>query len=210
MFNGIIAKIGLVVFIERTENGCMIGIKILNSNALDESVWKLKHGDSVACDGICLTVVKVQEDTRHGNSVFFVQAAAETMTVTNVRAWNVNKTLVNLERPLKIGDFLDGYFVSGHVDCTVNLLEKREIPNDGGTIMVFFKPEKLARYIVPKGSITLNGVALTVNDVDSETFSVCIIPYTAEHTNLSKITANDDLINLEIDMLARYVVPITS
>jgi len=160
-------------------------------------------GASIACDGVCLTVV--DRGPAEGGAWFEVDISAETVARTNIRrnttAW-AEGTRVNLERALRLGDELGGHIVSGHVDGLAEILSLR---NEGdSTRIVFRAPDALARYIAPKGSIALNGTSLTVNEVDGATFGVNIIPHTRTHTTWGRVRQGD-LVNLEIDTLARYV-----
>ena len=152
-------------------------------------------GASIACDGVCLTV------TGLGADWFEVDISAETVSKTNVARWEVGQKL-NLERALRLGDELGGHIVSGHVDGVAEVVSVTE---DGGSTRIGFRaPEGLARFIAPKGSVALNGTSLTVNEVDGVTFGVNLIPHTKAVTTWGD-TAVGDLVNLEIDTLARYV-----
>ena len=156
-------------------------------------------GESIACDGACMTVVAWQETAR-GSSFDFV-ASAESLALTTLGAWKIGQ-VVNLERALKVGDALGGHLVSGHVDGLATLVA-RALENDsirlGFEVSLDFAP-----LIAPKGSVTLNGVSLTVNEVKGSTFGVNIVPHTAEVTNLGALNVGDT-VNFEADMLARYV-----
>ncbi len=160
-------------------------------------------GASIACDGICLTVVdRGPEGT---GSWFDVDISAETVSKTNIRTnrdpWRVGRR-VNLERALHLGDELGGHIVSGHVDGCAEVVA---VVDEGDSTRVTFRaPEALARFIAPKGSVALNGTSLTVNGVDGREFGVNFIPHTRSHTTWGEVEAGD-LANLEIDTLARYV-----
>lgn len=190
MFTGIVTDIGHVQAVEmrgdmRARIGCgydMTGVDI---------------GASIACDGVCLTVIAKGEDW------FDVDISAETISKTNIGAngWQVGKRL-NLERALKVGDELGGHIVSGHVDG-IAMIE--EIHDEGDSLRVTFAaPAALARFIAPKGSVALNGTSLTVNEVQDCRFGVNLIPHTRQVTNWGEIAVGD-AVNLEIDTLARYV-----
>ena len=156
-------------------------------------------GASIACDGVCLTVVARGADPAPW---FDVQISAETVARTNIGdTWIPGRT-VNLERALKVGDELGGHIVSGHVDGVAELLTATE--EGGSTRMTFRAPEPLARFVAPKGSIALNGTSLTVNEVDGAIFGVNVIPHTLEVTTWGR-TRPGDAINLEVDTMARYV-----
>ncbi len=152
-------------------------------------------GASIACDGVCLTVI----DT--GADWFDVEISAETVSKTNLRAW-ADGRIVNLERALKVGDELGGHIVSGHVD---GVAEITEMHDEGGSTRVTLRaPEALARFIAPKGSVALNGTSLTVNEVNGCEFGINFIPHTKHVTTWGRAKIGD-AVNLEIDTLARYV-----
>ena len=152
-------------------------------------------GASIACSGVCLTVV--ERDTKS----FGVTASAETLAVTTAGTWLVGDQ-INLERALKLGDELGGHIVSGHVD---GLAEIRSIENIGDSHVVWLQaPSAFARFIAAKGSVALDGVSLTVNDVDGCLFSINIIPHTWSSTGWARAVIGQKM-NIEIDMLARYV-----
>lgn len=192
MFTGIISDIGTIEATEhRGDLRARIGCKY------DTSFIDL--GASIACDGICLTVVD------KGAAWFDVDISAETVSKTNILqtnvAWPKGKK-INLERALKLGDELGGHIVSGHVDGVATVVS---LTDDGdSTRFVFEAPKSLAKFIAQKGSVALNGTSLTVNDVDGAQFGVNIIPHTKQHTTWGSVKAGD-VINLEIDTLARYV-----
>ncbi len=159
---------------------------------------ELIEGASIACSGVCMTVVGTGEED--GRTWFAVDAAAETLAVTTVGRWR-HGTRVNLERALNLGDELGGHLVAGHIDGLANVVAREDM-----TDMARFTlraPAKLARFIPPKGSVALDGVSLTVNEVDGDTFTVLIIPHTLQVTTFGALRAGDD-INLEIDTMARY------
>ncbi len=152
-------------------------------------------GTSIACAGVCLTVVEYSGDW------FACEVSPETRSCTTLGLWQPG-IAINLERSLKVGDELGGHLVLGHVDAVVGIVS-REM--DGTSIQFQIDtPEELMRFIVPKGSVTLDGVSLTVNKVEETSFNVNIIPHTAVHTTFGSVQVGDK-INLEIDMLARYV-----
>lgn len=152
-------------------------------------------GASIACDGVCLTVIATGPDW------FDVEISAETVSKTNLSDWAEGRT-VNLERALKVGDELGGHIVSGHVDGVATITG---VADEGDSTRVTLRaPEALARFIAPKGSVALNGTSLTVNAVDGYTFGINFIPHTKEVTTWGR-AAVGDAVNLEIDTLARYV-----
>lgn len=191
MFTGIITDIGTVA---RAEMRGDLRARI----ACSYDMGSVDMGASIACDGVCLTVVAKGEDW------FEVDISAETMEKTNIGrdGWPVGRR-INLERALKLGDELGGHIVSGHVDGVARVVEAR--PEGDSLRLTFEAPPELARFIAPKGSVALNGTSLTVNEVAGNRFGVNLIPHTREVTNWGEV-AEGDLVNLEIDTLARYVV----
>lgn len=188
MFTGIITHIGRIVAVFDS------GDRVLAIHA-DHFTGNLAIGASVACSGVCLTVTEKEGD------VFRVQVSQETLSRTTIGDWQEN-TQMNLERALKVGDELGGHFVSGHVDGLATL-KSIEIAGESWKLL-FTAPEPLQAFIAPKGSVTLDGVSLTVNEVNGGDFTVNIIPHTLHHTTLGRCKVNDR-VNLEIDMIARYL-----
>lgn len=188
MFTGIITDVGKVLEVEQKGD-----LRARIGTAYDMAGVDL--GASIACDGVCLTVVNKD------NGWFDVDISAETVDKTNVGAWVIGKRL-NLERALRVGDELGGHIVSGHVDGVTKLVAM-ESEGDSRR-MTFDAPADLARFIAPKGSVTLNGTSLTVNEVDGTRFGINVIPHTQEVTTWGEVAVGDQ-INLEIDTLARYV-----
>ena len=168
MFTGIITDLGRV---NRLRGAELIDLTI--ATGFDTSAIRL--GASIACSGVCLTVVAV------GSGEFSVQASAETIACTTIGSWEEG-TPVNLEKPLRIGDELGGHLVSGHVDGIARIIDRR--PEAESVRFVFEAPEGLARFIAPKGSVALDGVSLTVNEVKDNIFSVLVIPHTLSVTTL--------------------------
>ncbi len=196
MFTGIITDRGRI---ETIEDRGDLRARIESSYA----PGGIAIGVSIACDGICLTVV--DRGPLGAGSWFDVDLSAETLARSNVRtgrtAWTPGR-LVNLERALRVGDELGGHIVSGHVD---GLAEVVSIRDEGDSTRFSFRaPRELARFVAPKGSVALNGVSLTVNEVDGCEFGVNVIPHTKAHTTWGDAEAGD-MINMEIDTLARYV-----
>ena len=192
MFTGIITDIGEVTSLE--ENG---DTRIAIRTAFDTST--IEFGASIACSGVCLTVVD------KGDDWFSVDVSAETLSCTGLGDWRTG-TKVNLERALKVGEELGGHLVTGHVDCVGEVVSIE--PDGDSKRFVFSLPSDLKTYVAEKGSITINGASLTVNDVTDEQdrtiFHVNIIPHTQEKTTFSDLQVGDS-INVEIDILARYV-----
>ena len=188
MFTGIITDIGEV---RQTEARGDLRARIGTSY----DMAGVDLGASIACDGVCLTVVD------KGADWFDVDISAETVSKTNLDTWAAGKR-INLERALKVGDELGGHIVSGHVD---GLAEVVELHDEGDSTRVTLRaPEALARFIAPKGSVALNGTSLTVNEVDGRDFGINFIPHTKQVTTWGDV-ALGDRVNLEIDTLARYV-----
>jgi len=197
MFTGIITDIGRVAAIEKRGDTLFT-----LSTGYDVSTVDL--GASIACSGICLTVVDKGAD-QTGQNWFAVEVSAESMDTGNIGGWQVGGP-VNLERSLRLGDEMGGHIVSGHVDGVAEILS---IVEDGDSLRFTFKvSDKIKKFIAPKGSVALNGVSLTVNEVDDDTFGVNIISHTQAHTTFGEAKAGDK-VNLEIDVLARYVSRLT-
>jgi riboflavin synthase len=193
MFTGIITALGEVVAIDRRGD---LRIAI----ASDYDPQGIAIGASIACSGVCLTVVEVGPDQRR-SSRFAVDVSAETLARTTLGGWRVG-TPVNLERSLKIGDELGGHLVFGHADGVATVKDRQ---NKGDSaILRFAAPPELAPYIAEKGSIALDGASLTVNEVAGSEFSVNIIPHTQAVTSFG-VRKVGDIVNVEVDMLARYV-----
>jgi riboflavin synthase len=191
MFTGLIKTIGTIRRVDQ-RGDCMVTIAMREPFAIEV-------GDSIACHGICLTATKVADNE------FKVALSAETLSRSNAGAWAVG-TPVNLEPSLRVGDSLGGHFVSGHVDALATAIRSEK--SGDSTIWEFEVPATLAKFIAPKGSITIDGVSLTVNQVNryesKTTFTVNIIPHTAQITGFANMREGTK-VNIEVDMLARYV-----
>jgi riboflavin synthase len=193
VFTGIINDIGEVLEVSEEAQGLR---RLSIGCGYDPETIEL--GASIACSGPCLTVV---ERGRRGNRAFFaVDVAAETLRVTTAGSWQ-RGTKLNLERSLRLGDELGGHLVSGHVDGIAELVTREDLP--GMARLTLRAPAALSRFIAPKGSVALDGVSLTVNDVAGNDFSVLIIPHTLEVTTFGALQSGSRL-NLEIDQMARY------
>ena len=188
MFTGIITDVGHV---RRMHRGEPLDLTI----ATDFDISAIPLGASIACSGACLTVVAVEP------GAFTVQASVETLTRTTLGAWEEG-TPINLEKSLRLGDELGGHLVLGHVDGMAQLVERR--PEAESVRFVFEAPEELAPLIAPKGSVALDGVSLTVNEVAQNRFGVNIIPHTLARTNFGSMRVGQR-VNMEIDLIARYV-----
>ncbi|MGQ9695682.1 MAG: riboflavin synthase [Thermodesulfobacteriota bacterium] len=189
MFTGIIQDKGRVALVERQSKGLTLKI----STNLDLS--SLKIGDSIAVDGVCLTVVELA-----GQS-FLVEVSPETRQRTTLAKIKEGQE-VNLELPLKMSDLLGGHFVAGHVDGTGEIVAL--IP-EGNSQRYFFRTSpEITKYLIPKGSVAVDGISLTIVDCQREEFSVVVIPHTAAKTTLGKKKVGDQ-VNLEVDLLAKYI-----
>jgi riboflavin synthase len=190
VFTGIILAVGHIAAIERKAGDCRIKI---NTGKL--SMADVALGDSIAVNGVCLTAVEL------GSNHFCADVSNETLTKTLINTLAVGAP-VNLELALTPTTRMGGHIVSGHVDGVGQIVEKKA---DGRSFCFKIKaPDQLAKYIAQKGSICINGISLTVNEVSGATFSVNIVPHTLAETTLGSATAGT-LVNLEVDMLARYM-----
>jgi len=192
MFTGIVTDVGRVASIERTGDTRFEIETSFDTTSID-------YGASIACSGPCLTVVD------KGEGWFAVDASDETLSCTSLGDW-AKGTPINLERALKVGDELGGHVVTGHVDAVVTLQKMETIGSS--TKLVFSLPEAYRGFVAPKGSVSLDGVSLTVNDVADDYFTVNIIPHTQSHTTFGTLQEGQR-VNFEIDVLARYVARMT-
>jgi riboflavin synthase len=193
MFTGIVTDIGEVVHV-RTRGEGLHRLKI----ACSYERASIAEGASIACSGVCLTVVGA--GVEDGRTWFAVDAAAETLAVTTVGTWR-HGTHINLERALRLGDEFGGHMVAGHVDGLAEVIAREDM-----TDMARFglrASVELARFIAAKGSVALDGVSLTVNEVTGDTFSVLIVPHTLKATTFGALRVGDQ-VNLEVDLMARY------
>jgi len=194
MFTGIVSDIGTLA--------ARAGGRLSIACSFDPS--SLVPGASMACDGCCLTIVNAKAGD--GGAVFEVDVSNETFARTTLGDWRVGRR-INLERPLSLSDELGGHLVTGHIDGLATITGRAQ---DGDSVQFTLEsPAGLARYIAAKGAVMLDGVSLTVNEVDGKSFGVNIIPYTLAHTTWRDRKAGD-LVNLEVDVLARYVERIAS
>lgn len=194
MFTGIITDIGEIESVAPVAQGQLHRLRI--RCAYDQTT--IADGASIACNGVCLTVVG--SGTANGKTWFDVDAAAETLAMTTARNWKAAARL-NLERALKIGDELGGHIVAGHVDGVAGIVARDDLPDMAR--FTLRAPRDLAKFIAPKGSVTLDGVSLTVNTVSDCDFTVLIIPHTLSATTLGAWRPGG-AINLEVDLMARY------
>lgn len=190
MFTGIVEDVGTVKDLEPRKEEVILTIQPKNID-----VREIRNGESISVNGICLTV------TSTGSNTFTVEASHETLKRTNLSRSGVGSK-VNLERALKLGDRLGGHIVNGHVD---GLGKVESTQNRGKSVEFWFSlPDELSRYVVEKGSVAVNGVSLTVNEVEANRFSVNIIPYTQEATIFADARTGD-YVNIECDIIGKYV-----
>jgi riboflavin synthase len=191
MFTGIVTDVGQVRHVERRgDTHLVIGTHY--------DVSQIEIGASVACSGVCMTVV---DKGSAKDRWFATTASAETLSKTNLAQWKSGDP-VNLERPMRVGDELGGHIVTGHVDGLAELV--MAVPDGESVRLTFQVPVALARFIAPKGSVALDGISLTVNEVDGTRFGVNIIPHTLKVTTFGRLKPGAK-VNLEVDLMARYV-----
>lgn len=193
MFTGLVTDVGEVVAVREAAEG-LRRLRV----ACGYPRASISEGASIACAGVCLTVVETGEEG--GRAWFAADAAAETLKLTTVGHWRKG-TRINLERPLRLGDELGGHLVAGHVDG-VAAVTVREQSTDMARLELRTNQD-LARFIAAKGSVALDGVSLTVNEVAGDRFSVLIIPHTLKVTTLGQLAVGEE-VNLEVDLMARY------
>ncbi len=192
MFTGLVKQVFQIQDINFQGNNITFCIHA-NPNFIEE----IQIDESIAHDGVCLTVEKLDKN----NSCYYVTAIQETLNKTNLQNWKIGNK-VNIERSLRLNDLMGGHLVQGHVDTTAKLIN---IQNQEGSYELFFEyPKEFHKFIIPKGSICVNGVSLTVVKDELGIFSVCIIPYTWEHTNFNQLKLND-LVNIEFDIIGKYL-----
>lgn len=192
MFTGIISNIGHVVGISKLREAL---VRI----STDYDSHTIALGASIACSGACLTVI--DSGKSEGKDWFAVQVSEESLSVTTLKDWRIGSE-VNLERALKVGDELGGHFVTGHVDAVAKILNYERV--NESMVLEISIPDGMNKFFAPKGSVTLDGVSLTVNRVFPKSFEVNIIPHTQKYTTLGNRQIGDFL-NLEIDPIARYI-----
>ena len=190
MFTGIIRDIGQITSLNTSNGDLNLSIKTtLELN-------KTNIGDSICCGGVCLTVIKIKSD------IFNVELSKETLSVSAAKFWKKG-TKINIEKSLLLGDQIGGHLVSGHVDSVTVLQSKKNIK--GSVRLVFKSPKDIQAYIAKKGSISIDGVSLTINEVNKSSFNVNVISHTFNNTTLGQLNEKD-LVNIEIDTIARYAV----
>lgn len=188
MFTGIIETLAEIKSIEQIGSNYRIW---LSCSFVDE----IQIDQSIAHDGVCLTVVEISDHK------YAVDAIAETLSKTNLKQWKVGKK-VNVERCLTLEKRIDGHIVQGHVDTVLTCIHRED--KNGSWLFTFQYPEKWYSYLIPTGSVTINGTSLTIAKLTDDTFSVAIIPYTYEFTNFHQLQVND-FVNIEFDMIGKYI-----
>ena len=196
MFTGIVSHIGKVTKISHPNDWELL-VDVINYNNPDNNfnINSIAIGASISCSGICLTLKKVS------NNTLFFHVSDETREKTNFSNWKVG-SLINLEKSLKVGDELGGHFVYGHVDTTAVISSIEKI--NGSYKITFNINRDFLKYFAPKGSVSVDGVSLTVNDVDNDFFTVNIVPFTWLHTSFKNYKIGT-VVNIEIDILVRYL-----
>jgi riboflavin synthase len=195
MFSGIIEELGQVVALKKEQGNLHITVKSSYTNDKVNASEEIKIDQSIAHNGVCLTVVELK------NNTYSVTVIEESLKKTNLGLLKVGDT-INLERCMKLGDRLDGHIVQGHVDQTAVCKQVEE--TNGSWMFTFEYDATLGNITVEKGSVCVNGVSLTVVNSKDSSFSVCIIPYTFEHTNFKNIQQGS-VVNLEFDILGKYI-----
>ncbi len=196
MFTGIVSNLGKINQISHPNDWELL-VDVINKNNLDNNfkIDTIDIGASISCSGICLTLKKIS------NNTLFFDVSDETREKTNFSTWKVG-SLINLERSLKVGDELGGHFVYGHVDTTAIVKYIKKI--NGSYKIIFNINKDFSKYFAPKGSVSVDGVSLTVNDVGKDFFSVNIIPHTWLNTSFKNYVIGT-LVNIEFDILVRYL-----
>ena len=192
MFSGIIENRGIVSDFKKLKDYRLVVSTDLNFK-------DIKNGSSVCCNGVCLTVTSKKKLLN--KTILSFDVSRETVNCTNFNQLKIGDT-INIEKSLRVGDEISGHFVFGHVDDIASLISSKKI--DGSYELKFKIPKNLKKFIVKKGSIAINGISLTINNIKRNDISLNIIPFTWNKTNLSKLKVGET-INLEVDMLARYV-----
>ena len=193
MFNGIIKETAKIYEIKLNEKGLIKFITNLN-------LKNYKIGSSIACDGICLTIIEIQK--KKNFYMFCVNASEETVNMTTIKVWKKDQ-IINLEKSLKLNQEISGHFVYGHIDEYSEVIKIDKIKNSWN--FYFKQVSKInQKFIIVKGSIAINGISLTIANIYKDTFSIAVIPHTYKNTNLSKMKIYDK-VNIEFDMLAKYI-----
>jgi len=196
MFTGIIQNLGRIVNFSNLKEKTFTVETELNLSTC-------KIGSSICCDGICLTIISIKKNKK--KYLFQINVSEETLKRSTIKYWK-NNSLINIEKSLKVGDELSGHFVYGHIDCIGKIYKINKLKSSWNYYFLlnknFFKYSN--KLIVEKGSISINGVSLTVSNLNKNIFCISIIPHTFKSTNF-KFLKNNDFVNIEFDMLARYI-----
>ena len=203
MFTGIITNLARIEEIKIDDSKDSL-LKISINNHKKKSANALKIGSSISCNGICLTLVK--KKIIKNNTTLYFQASEETLKKTTLKNWK-KKQAINVEFAMKVGDEFGGHIVSGHIDDTVKILSIKKIKDSWQ--IAFELKENLAKYIVQKGSIAIDGVSLTVNEIEDSFFKINLIPHSFLNTNFQYLKVGD-LVNIEIDLIARYLMKLSN
>jgi riboflavin synthase len=194
MFTGIIKAVGKVLNAYKEKGGLFVEIGIPKG-------WKIKAGESISVNGVCSTVSKVNKVNKVCKDTFMVEYMPETIKKT--AAGNFRKgTEVNLERSLRVGDLLDGHIVQGHVDCVGKVVGVRKVKSS--KVVKIQVPKEFMKFLAPKGSVTVDGVSLTIVESKKNWFSVSLVSYTLENTDLGNIRIGEK-VNIEVDAMAKYI-----
>ena len=190
MFNGIIFNTGKVVDLEKNKKSTRVGIKTkINFNRKD-------LGSSISCNGVCLTIEKIKKD------IIYFYISSETLKRSNFRFLKLNQ-IINLEKSLNYGQIISGHFIQGHVD-TVAKIKKISFVDKSWVMKLEILDKKLKKFLVQKASISINGVSLTISQINGIFFEINIIPHTLQLTNLKTLKTNN-LVNVELDILGKYI-----
>jgi riboflavin synthase len=203
MFTGIITNLARIEEIKIDDSKDSL-LKISINNHKKKSANALKIGSSISCNGICLTLIK--KKIIKNNTTLYFQASEETLKKTTLKNWK-KKQAINVEFAMKVGDEFGGHIVSGHIDDTVKILSIKKIKDSWQ--IAFELKENLAKYIVQKGSIAIDGVSLTVNEIEDSFFKINLIPHSFLNTNFQYLKVGD-LVNIEIDLIARYLMKLSN
>lgn len=188
MFTGIIKKVSKVEKVSWQRGSLFVEIKIPRG-------WKIKLGESISINGVCSTIKKVSKYN------FTVEWMPETVKKTTVGDFRKG-TEANLERSLRVGDLMDGHIVQGHVDCVGKIIEIKKVKQS--VVMKIQVPKEFMRFLAPKGSVSVDGISLTIVESEKDWFSVSLVSYTLENTNLGKIKVGEK-VNIETDAIAKYI-----
>lgn len=196
MFSGIVESVGRIVSMEKhNKKDKLVGVNMIIRAFFDKNNG-IMIGDSISCSGVCLTVTKIEND------LLYFYASIETINATSISNWKIDN-IINLERSLMVGDRIGGHFVYGHVDCTGVVVYIEKI--DEGCVFKISIPQNIMPYIAIKGSLAIDGVAFTINEIQDNIVSFFAIPHTIKATSFNFYQVNT-IVNIEVDPLARYII----